>query len=95
LIAFDLWAALPAIAVGNSAGQFNGTDLQLRLLIENSYREQDADSTVRPGFKPTDCCGTYFDPFPIEHQGWEPLNVFQYIEWVDDQCQFNSINIEI
>ncbi|RYC77483.1 hypothetical protein BFJ63_vAg19643 [Fusarium oxysporum f. sp. narcissi] len=28
-------------------------------------------------------------------QGWEPLNVFQYIEWIDDQRQFNSINIEI
>jgi hypothetical protein len=28
-------------------------------------------------------------------QGWEPLNVLQYIEWIDDQRQFNSINIEI
>ncbi|KAJ0131257.1 Uncharacterized protein HZ326_25640 [Fusarium oxysporum f. sp. albedinis] len=25
-------------------------------------------------------------------QGWEPLNVLQYIEWIDDQRQFNSIN---
>jgi hypothetical protein len=47
-------ADAPAIAIGNEAGQFNGTDLQLRILVENSYREQDEDSTVRPDFKPTD-----------------------------------------
>jgi hypothetical protein len=28
-------------------------------------------------------------------KGREPLNVFQYIEWIDDQRQFNSISIEI
>jgi hypothetical protein len=90
-------AGAPAIAVGNAAGQFNGTDFQLRPLVENSYREQDADSTVRPDFKLTDCCGTYFDPFPIGHRDFyihklplTPLNLFQAFlpgwlveQWVD------------
>ncbi|KAF4343858.1 hypothetical protein FBEOM_2191 [Fusarium beomiforme] len=61
-------ADAPAIAIGNEAGRFNGTGLQLRILVENSHREQDEDSTVRPDFKPTDYCGTHFDPFPIEHR---------------------------
>jgi hypothetical protein len=26
----------------------------------------------------------------MNRQGWEPLNVLQYIEWIDDQRQFNS-----
>jgi hypothetical protein len=84
-------ADAPAIAIGNEAGQFNGTDLQLRILVENSYREQDEDSTVRPDFKPTDYCGTHFDPFPIEHRDFNihklpstPLKLFQTFlpEWL-------------
>jgi hypothetical protein len=84
-------ADAPAIAIGNEAGQFNGTDLQLRILVENSYREQDEDSTVRPDFKPTDYCGTHFDPFPIEHRDFNihklpstPLKLLQTLlpEWL-------------
>ncbi|RYC81001.1 hypothetical protein BFJ63_vAg16114 [Fusarium oxysporum f. sp. narcissi] len=80
-----------AVAIGTEAGQFNGTDLQLRILVENSYREQDEDSTARPDFEPTDYCGTHFDPFPIAHHDFNihklpstPLTLFQSFlpEWL-------------
>ncbi|KAH7190986.1 hypothetical protein BKA60DRAFT_229531 [Fusarium oxysporum] len=80
-----------AVAIGTEAGQFNGTDLQLRILVENCYREQDEDSTARPDFEPTDYCGTHFDPFPIAHHDFNihklpstPLTLFQSFlpEWL-------------
>jgi hypothetical protein len=37
----------------------------------------------------------YISSHDASDQGWEPLNLLQYIEWIDDQRQFNSINIEV
>ncbi|KEY73746.1 hypothetical protein S7711_11609 [Stachybotrys chartarum IBT 7711] len=57
------------MAVGAGDDEFHGTGLQVEVLLQNNYRQQENPDpgTVIESRKPMDYAGEFFDPFPGLH----------------------------